>query len=406
MENKPNLKKCIWRIGIITVAIAITLVAAVNLYVKKYNYNNNDSVAAIFVAIREKYPEVTYNELMDILNMDYVDGAADALAAIYGIDVSDETFVNSNSGAMQILLLVCIILFVMEAAAILLCMLIYDRKRDKGIGEITRYIENINKKIYDLELESNTEDELSILKNEIGKTVIMLKEEAENSRIAKDELKNSLSDISHQLKTPLTAITIKLDSMIDTPDMSDGDRRRFIRDIRRETANINFMVQSLLKLSRLDANTVSFNNEKLELKDIVSEAVEHVSALSDLKSVSINVKEQGDYVVCCDRRWHIEAISNILKNSVEHAKAGSTVEIVMDENHVFTRLLITNYGDTISEKDLPHVFERFYKGRNSGDDSVGIGLALARSIIESSGGIIDVYSAEGKTTFTVKWINH
>lgn len=254
-----------------------------------------------------------------------------------------------------------------------------------------------------MDVDRNTEDELSILKNEIYKTTIMLKEDAENSKLAKKQLKDSLSDISHQLKTPLTSITIMMDNLYENPDMEPLLRQNFLRKMRREISNINFMVQSLLKLSKLDANTVEFKNEDIPLVDIVNEAINNIAALSDLRDVSINIVKQGEYVIKCDKTWQIEAVSNILKNSVEHSKEGGRVEIEMEDNHVFTSLLITNYGETISKKDLSHIFERFYKGENATEDSVGIGLALAKSIIESCSGAITVDSRDEKTTFVLRY---
>ena len=137
----------------------------------------------------------------------------------------------------------------------------YNHSKDKKLKEITKYIEEINNKNYKLDIEDNTEDELSILKNEIYKTTIMLKEVAENSMKDKTCLKDSLSDISHQLKTPLTSIIIMLDNILDNPNMDDATKNEFIKDIKREIVNINFLVESLLKISKLDASSVTFINK-------------------------------------------------------------------------------------------------------------------------------------------------
>lgn len=146
----------------------------------------------------------------------------------------------------------------------------YNKSKDKKLAEITRYIEEINNKNYKLDIDDNTEDELSILKNEIYKTTVMLKEVAENSRLDKANLKDSLSDISHQLKTPLTSITIMLDNILDNKDMDEDTRNDFIKDIKREIINVNFFVETLLKLSKLDANSIKFINKEEDIRKAIT----------------------------------------------------------------------------------------------------------------------------------------
>lgn len=146
----------------------------------------------------------------------------------------------------------------------------YNKSKDKKLAEITRYIEEINNKNYKLDIDDNTEDELSILKNEIYKTTVMLKEVAENSRLDKANLKDSLSDISHQLKTPLTSITIMLDNILDNKDMDEDTRNDFIKDIKREIINVNFLVETLLKLSKLDANSIKFINKEEDIRKAIT----------------------------------------------------------------------------------------------------------------------------------------
>lgn len=419
MSNRHGLKKCIFIMGIITATLLAVFICVVNIFMKNYNRNNNEKLEAILAAVHERYPELSYNELMEVLEEtkdnyrgsnlsdnnsgDNEENPAGSISGLYGIDMENDTFVVDNSSAKNQMILIFSLFVGIEAAVIIICFLIYDKKRERDIRDITRCIENINHKIYHMDVDSNTEDELSILKNEIYKTTIMLKEDAENSKLAQNLLKDSLSDISHQLKTPLTSITIMLDNMYDNPDMEPKLRQKFLRDMRREIANISFMVQSLLKLSRLEANTVVFKNDDISLTEIVSEAIKNVSALSDLKDVRINIDSEKDYMVCCDKRWQIEAVSNILKNSIEHSQPKDTVDISMDENHVYTALTITNHGEMISEKDLSHLFERFYQGEHATADSVGIGLALAKSIVEGCGGDISVDSEEGRTSFCIKY---
>ena len=232
----------------------------------------------------------------------------------------------------------------------------------------------------------------------------MLKEVADNSRQGKLKLKNSLSDISHQLKTPLTSITILIDNIIDNPDMDKGTRNEFAKDIKREITNINFLVQSLLKLSKLDADSVKFTNVNVSIAEIIKKSVKNVSVLCDLKNVEIEVKGSNKSKVYCDMNWQVEAITNVLKNCVEHSNSNSKILVNYEENQVYSKIEIRDNGIGICKADLPHIFERFYKGKYSSSESVGIGLALSKTIIESNNGYIDVESEVGKgSIFTIKY---
>ncbi|MBR3661485.1 MAG: HAMP domain-containing histidine kinase, partial [Bacilli bacterium] len=180
-------------------------------------------------------------------------------------------------------------------------------------------------------------------------------------------------------------------------------RNDFVRDIKRNVVNINFLVQALLKLSKFDANTVHFIKKEYNLKNIVDESIKNVSTLCDLRNINIELTIKNDSKIICDSKWQIEAITNILKNSIDHSKDNQKVIINVENNNVYSTVEIIDFGDGISKKDISHIFERFYKGENATSDSIGIGLALAKTIIEEDNGNISVESNKTGTKFTIKY---
>lgn len=280
---------------------------------------------------------------------------------------------------------------------------IYRKVENRKIKKITKYIQEINKKNYDLKLCENREGEISILKNEIYKTTVMLKEVAENSVKDKINLKDALSDISHQLKTPFTSILIILDNLIDDSNMPEEIRAEFIRDIKQEIININFLINSILILSKFDSNTVEFNREEVKIKDLINDSIKRNSILADLRNVKIESIGDENIYLKCDRKWQTEAIMNILKDCIEHSFEENKIIIKYEKNNVYTQISIRDFGDGIDKEDIPHIFERFYRGKNASANGVGIGLALSKSIIEKENGSVFVTSDENGTEFVIKY---
>ena len=402
MKNKIELKKTIICICIVIVLAIFTFTWIYHYQYRQYTNNFNSKIATIVTKLIEEYPELSKNEIIEIINS--TDNSSQNIFNTYGIDLNNESVVIENDEKFAYFSIVNIIFIMFFSMLIVVIFLKYNKSKDKKLNEITKYIEEINNKNYKLYIDDNTEDELSILQNEIYKTTIMLKEVADNSKKDKIKLKDSLSDISHQLKTPLTSITILIDNIIDNPDMDKETRSEFAKDIKREITNINFLVQSLLKLSKLDADSVKFMNEYVNVSKIISDSVKNVSVLCDLKNIDIEVIGNEKVKVYCDLKWQVEAITNILKNCVEHSNNNSKIQVNYEENQVYSKIEIRDFGVGIYKEDLPHIFERFYKGKNSSSESIGIGLALSKTIIENNNGYIGVESEEGKgTKFTIKY---
>lgn len=401
MKNKIKLRKFLNKTILFSICLVV-LFLAINIYEQHiYNKNYNRKIAQIISQIKEEYPEIEDNKLINIVNSTCTNVS---LFKKYSIDLEKDSLVLENSREYRKSLLINTFFIIATIALLIIFFLVYNRKKDEEINEITKYIEEINKRNYKLNINEMSEDELSILKNEIYKTTIMLKEAAENSNKEKLQLKESLSDISHQLKTPLTSILIILDNLIDDPNMDEEIREDFIRDIKMEVTNISFFVQSILKLSRLDTNTVDFIEEKVYIKDVIDEVTKKLSVLCDLRNIDIITLIKEDVQITCDFKWQVEAFLNIIKNCIEHSKDDSEIFIEVDENNAYSQILIKDYGTGIAKEDLPHIFEKFYKGKNSNSENFGIGLSLAKTIIEKSNGYVYVESTEGKgSKFTIKY---
>lgn len=403
MKNKIELKKMCITSCIVIIIFLITFSILVYKQYKTYTYNFNQKIAGIIDNVLEKYPDIEKREIVEILNSS--DKTNNEILREYGIELDKDSVILENNTDFQKFIIIDVSTLIVFILILSIIVFKYNHSESKKINEITKYIEEINIGNYKLNIEENTEDELSILKNELYKITIKLKEVAENSQKDKTTLKDSLSDISHQIKTPITSILIMLDNILSDENMPEDIKKDFIKDIKRKIINIKFLVESILKLSKIDSNSIKFIKKEVFIKDIINEAVKNVSMLSELKNIEIIVSGDDSIKTICDLKWQVEAITNILKNCIEHSYENRKIYINYNQNNMYTELKIEDNGTGIDAKDLPHIFERFYKGKNSSSDSVGIGLALSKSIIESNNGYIQVDSELNKgTTFIIKYL--
>ena len=402
LENKVHLKKFLL-MSLIPIIVFLIIGNIFFFYqYQSYIQNYNSKIAVIVSLVEEEYPNIDRSELISILNSD--DKVSEDIFSRYGIDVQKESIIIENDRLFSRFIIIYNILFIGLSLSIILLYLKHENNQDKEIKRIVKCIKEINKKNYAINIEDNTEDELSILKNEIYKTTVMLKEMAESSKDDKLRLKDSLSDISHQLKTPLTSINIMLDNILDNPNMDEDTKEKFIQSIKREVTNISNLATEILKLSKFDANVVRFENKEVLVKDIIKKAISNVEMMAEIKNVEIKVVFHDNVKLVCDLNWQVEAIINILKNCIEHSSENSFINIEVIDNKIYKEIIIKDSGEGIDKKDLLHIFERFYKGKNSSKDSVGIGLALAKKIIEMNNGSISVNSVKGKgTIFTIRY---
>ena len=406
-ENK-NIKNLLLPMLILMIATTILITIYTNKQYNELTIILNEKIAEIVGAIKEKYPEVDNDQIIKLLNSDknsYEFKIGQEELMQYGIDTEQTNSIVSIEEQMKNNMIFNIILVIIFSILWMIIIFIYLRKRDKKINQITSYINEIKNKKYELNIEENSEDELSNLKNGLYKITIMLKEESENSQKDNESIKMSVQDISHQLKTPLTSISIMLDNLKDNPNMDKETRQKFIFEISKQIEWINWLVISLLKLSKLDANVVEFYDEKINVKKLMNEIIKNLEIPIEIKNQKIivtgddKISFQGDY------KWQQEAVTNIIKNCVEHNKENGKIYINYEENTLFTKIVVRDEGEGISKNDLKYIFERFYKGKNSSENSIGIGLALAKKIIEKDNGMISCKSEIGiGTEFTIKYM--
>lgn len=390
----------------IAVTIVFCVISAVFTFIGLENIRktSNDTINQLVNILLEKYPDVSEKEVAEILNnkTEYTDNSE--FLNKYGIYPEKDWVSYNNQGSYKYVILsvsVCIAF----GLAFAVLFLEYLKIQKKQTMNIAKRIERINLGDYSLQIDRNSEDELSLLDNQIYRTAVKFREQAENSNKDKENLQKSLSDISHQLKTPLTSIIVMVDNILDDDDMPLEIRREFLNDIKHNTNTISFLVQSLLKLSKLDAEAVKFRYEQVEVKSIVDECIKNTAVMAEILGVRLET-DCNDIILNCDRKWLCEAITNIIKNCIEHSHNGN-IKITVDQNKLYTKISIKDNGSGITKEDLPHIFERFYKGKNSSDDSVGIGLSLAKTIIEKQGGYISVSSELNKgSEFVIKFFNN
>ena len=331
----------------------------------------------------------------------YAEGRA--LLERYGIFAGAFTFAADRAVRGKLLLCLdgSLCVTCSGAAVIFLRYLLVRRGR---IEQLKEYVCEVEQGKYVLDITENEEDELSVLKNELYKITVMLKESAELQKRQKNALANSLADISHQLKTPLTSVMVLLDNLSESSHMEEQTRRRFLAEITRQLENINWLVAALLKLSRLDAGVVEFERKQVIVDALLTTVNENIKPAAERKQVRIKREGEKGAVLSGDYRWLTEAVTNIVKNAIEHSFTDSEIEIWVKDNAVYTAIGIRDFGEGVEEADQKRIFERFYRSRYAKEDSVGIGLSLAKEIIERQQGYLTVETREQGTLFQIKFL--
>lgn len=385
---------------IIAMTLEILSVFVVSGWVRKdIEAQTNKRYASMIGYISEEY-EISENEVIAILeepNPSYGEKGREILEK-YGLLQKNMQY-DEIQKKIMLLFVIIILLF---SLTVFVIFYLYVMNLNGSISNISKYIHRLLNKDYSLDIIDNDEGNLSILKNEIYKITVMLKEQNEELMQDKMNLANNLADISHQLKTPLTSMLIMSD-LLENENLSKEEQKKFLDVIRSQLKRIEWLVSSLLKMAKLDAKTVEFKKEKIYADDLILKAVEPVNMLMKEKNQQF-VMSGDNPMVSVDINWTSEAFLNILKNCSEHTPKGGTLKAEVFESVMYTEFVFSDNGEGIEAKDLPFIFERFYRAGKSVSDSVGIGLAMSYSILTSQNATLHVKSKPNKgTTFSIRF---
>lgn len=288
---------------------------------------------------------------------------------------------------------ICALLCLTLGIILIIIFTVVTKRRYKNLNDLNDYLSLVCKGIYDMNIDDNTEGELSILKNNLYKVITLLQSQNEYLKNDKLYLADSIADISHQLKTPLTSMMVMCE-LLENEENPDK-RQEFVSVINNQLSKMKWLITNILKISKLDADATEFKRDEVSISKVLDDSLKPFVLTAELKNIVIQ-NGANDFVFNGDESWTVEAVSNILKNCLEHTNDGGKIIIASDSTNLYNKLTISDNGCGIAEEDLPHIFERFYHGKNSSKDSVGIGLALAKTVFEKENASVTVESEQGR----------
>lgn len=294
------------------------------------------------------------------------------------------------------------ILATSSAAAFGTAFFVFTKSRYKSIARIADQIDLVLHNADHLYIGESDEGELSILQSEITKMTLRIREQNDALKKEKEQLADSLADIAHQLRTPLTSVNLILSLLENNPD--ENERKALIRETKELFVQMDWLLTSLLKLSRLDAGIVVFQSEQINVSALISAAIHPLLIPMELHNIALQIDVPKGVIIQGDSSWLSEAIQNVLKNCMESAGENGKIEITCEDNPLFTEMSIHDSGAGFEKEDLPCLFDRFYRGKNAGATGYGIGLALCKMIITRQGGTITAKNhPQGGAMFSIRF---
>lgn len=392
IEVKKFLRNYTFIFLIALVLCFCVTIANLNIIKNKVVENNQ----AILGEVLTEHPELE-DDIIDIITQSRSKeniSSGEEILQKYNYDnsisISNEPIISESLGNIFALNLAFV---VFTFIAFIILAFFYFRQIYRDIKDMTDYVyHNSEGRYYDMK-DKNQEGQIGLLKVELMKMTTILKEKVNLLQNEKVFLNNTISDISHQLKTPMTSLIILNDLMYG--DLDKEKRIEFLDKTSSQLSRMEWLIKSMLKLAKVEAKVIEFKTEKVNIDELIRKSISPMIIPMELKNISISIDGKEDASYTGDIEWSTEATTNIIKNCVEHTPDDGQIEISYEENPIYSEIVIKDNGEGIDKKDLPNIFRRFYKGKNSKSDSVGIGLAMAKSIVESQNGTIYVKSEKG-----------
>lgn len=294
------------------------------------------------------------------------------------------------------------VLALISAAAFGMVFFVFTKARYRSIAHISEQVDLVLHNADHLYISEADEGELSILQSEITKMTLRIREQNDALKKEKEHLSDSLADIAHQLRTPLTSANLILTLLEKNPD--EDERKALLRETEELFAQMEWLINSLLKLSRLDAGIVAFQSAQVEMTALINTAVRPLLISMELHNIVLKTDVPDGMIIQGDLSWLSEAIRNILKNCIQSVGDNGRIEIICEDTLLFGEITIHDSGAGFEEEDLPHLFERFYRGKNDGACGYGIGLALSRMIISRHEGTVTAKNyPQGGAVFCIRF---
>ena len=395
-------RRLLFRMAVLSLA-ALFVAAALSLALAAYtNQALKDTYAGIVGTVAQKYPQSEAQVVRDL-------SAPDAISVSLGHQVlgkyglGDRSAADSGvaAGLLARLLPAGLALIGLVCAGFVFLLVRYQRMLSAQMAGLSTYLRQLEAGDYALDVRDNGEGSFSLLKNDLYKVTVRLREQSELLQKDKTALSNLIADISHQIKTPLTSLGVLADLLVEDPP--EQDRRAFVERLRAQLGRIQWLVAALLKLARLDAGTAAFKSEPVNVRRLIERVLEPLQIPLEIKKQRLEVHGDDGASFTGDLNWSAEALTNVVKNCVEHTPEGGRIEVSYAANALYTEIIVSDDGEGIESRDLPNIFNRFYRGANAGENSIGIGLALAKAIFTAQSGDITAHSQRGMgTSFEIR----
>ncbi len=407
---RRRLKTIVLPICIIFMVTTIAAGILMTTTCARYRSEHQATIAGLVGIMKESNPDLDSLELAKALSDEQISSATRELGfevlATQGILLEDWSDPDTAIFAWQLSTIMLSALVIALCASVVYFWWL-DWRRTRRLNDLVRYLQDLSRQVYDLRLAENSEDELSLLTNELYKITVTLKEAAEQNRHSREQLEVALADISHQLRTPLTSLQITIDNIYDDPEMPTETRSEFLQDAARQIEHMSQLVMTLLNLAKFDNGTIQLHQIPLCIGDLLETVRANLAILADLNGVEIELTGDLAAEVSLDRHWQVEALTNITKNAIEHSQSGDKITLDVRNSPLLCKVTIRDTGEGMSPADRRHLFERFYRSAHSRPESVRIGLSFAKAIIEADHGQIAVKSELGVgTEFIIRYFKH